>query len=112
MTQIELDKIADEFRKAEYLSDIVSKLQDYRSDFAPYLDELKINAPINLPPHSRDQSVNFLKIEERKGVLTVPFRKNWVNKQELTSNPTPTDFYNSIIFALDSTLNDLSENEN
>ena len=42
MAKIEFGEIPQEFRHVEYLSDIILKIQEYTSDFEPYLDELKI----------------------------------------------------------------------
>ena len=111
MAKIEFGEIPQEFRHVEYLSDIILKIQEYTSDFEPYLDELKINVSIELPPHLENQILNTLDINERKGVLNVEFRRHRVNESNITPIPTSTDFYNSVVFALNSVKKDLIEND-
>ncbi|MBS7253321.1 hypothetical protein [Flavobacterium branchiicola] len=109
MAKINL-KLPEEIQKVEYLNSLVLKTIDYREDFEPFVETLIVNVEFIISSSIKEQVANSL--TEKNGVfeLTIPIKRYWISPTKLAPPPSPKDVYNSVVFALDSTLKDFNEN--
>ncbi|MGV3696979.1 hypothetical protein [Flavobacterium sp.] len=104
--------VPEQLRHVKHLNELLIELNKQREEFESYVTTLNINVKFIISDSTEEQVVNTLTVDNENlkiFTLTVPLKRYTIAPGKLTPLPTPKELYDSVIFALQAALRNLSE---